>query len=147
MADRFSTEFLEQLGARRNTVSVDGTFVNTFQDRTGVEQALNAAATALSNNKLRPATLNIEEFLVAKCFYENRGLSETTATTMAVISLDAAKIQGMSVMKFLEPMRQNGSLSFESIVAANLLRPASSQQTFLVEKSNKKSPKARNVIP
>ena len=149
MAERFSTQFIKQQGARRNTVEDDGKFVNTFQDSKGFEQALNAATTALTDKTLVTSSLNSEQYFYAKSFYEGRGATEPTAITLAVLSMDAAKIKGESVMKFLEPMRldYNGTMDFESIVAANLFRPKSSQQSYLVAKTNDNSYRSRDILP
>ncbi len=149
MAERFSTQFLKQQGARRKTVEDAGRLVNTFQDRKGFEHALNAANTALMDKTLVSSSLNSEQYFFAKSFFQQRGLTETTAATMAVLSMDAAKIMEVSVMVFLEPMRKNpdANLDFEAYVAANLFRPNSSQQTYLLQKENVNSLRSRDILP
>lgn len=149
MAERFSTQFIKQQGARRNTIESGGKFVNTFQDARGFEHALNSATVALADKNLVTSSLNSEQYFYAKSFYEKRGTTELTAITLAVLSLDAAKIRGVSVMRFLEPMKHsdNKSMDFESFVAANLFRPASSQQSFLVAKTNDDSHRSRDILP
>lgn len=148
MAERFSTQFIKQQGARRKTVSEGGKLVNTFQDSKGFEKSVNAAFVALTDKKLVTSSLNSEQYFYAKSFFQTRGSSETTAITLAVLSMDAAKIQGVSVMKFLEPLRTNSEnrKNFESFVAINFFRPTSSKQAFLVQKTNDGSFRSRDII-
>lgn len=148
MAQRLSTQIINQLGARRNTVTYAGRLVNAFQDATGAEKFFNAANIALGESGLVSDSLNIEEFYVAKSFFVRHGVSDTVAISMAVLSLDTAKIMGVSVMKALQPL--NGTtqmvLSFETLVAGNYLRPASSKQTYLVAKDNADSLRSRDIV-
>lgn len=147
MAERFSTQALKQLGAKRLTVDNDGRLENTFQDSTGTESYFNAANIALQDKTLISGAINVEQYFVAKCFFERKGASETSASTMALLVLDGAKSMGISAMKALEMFEDNSSLrSYDIYAMTNIFRTASSQHTYMVEKSNKKSIRKRTIL-
>ena len=149
MADRVSTQLLQQRGARRLTKDVNGALLNTFQARTGTESALNAANTALLGDHLVSAQLPMEKYFVIKSFFLGTGMSDQTAVTMAVVLLDAAKILRVSAMSLLDEIARNDDTlaSFQMIVAINIVSPSDAQHTQLNTKDNANAFGNRNILP
>jgi len=145
---RSGSEALEQFGATRTTVTSGNSMLNSFANSTGAEMFFNAANSALSSSGLVTSSLNSEAFFYAKGFFMRHGAPEPTAITMALIALDAAKVMGVSVVRALEPLAGTTGLvlSFETYVTANIFRPASSKQTYLVAKQNSNSYRAREIM-
>jgi hypothetical protein len=147
MAERFSTQALKQLGAKRLTINEDGRFSNTFQDGTGSESYFNAANIALQDKNLISGAINVEQYFVAKCFFERKGASSTAASTMALLVLDGARTMGISAMKALEMFEDDSSLKRYDIYAmTNVFRSESAQHTYMLEKTNKKSIRNRTIL-
>ena len=149
MATRFSTEIIKRQGVRKSVKNIEDKFVNTFQESLGGERAGDAASFLLSSKRLQPGAINSEQYQVARSFFNARGLSETSATTLALLMLDVAKITGVTVMRVLEPLSENEDLIFDyaTYVQMNYFRPSSSQQGLLDINDNSQSLRSRIIIP
>lgn len=148
MTNRFSTDILKRQGSRKRVRQIQDRFVNTFQSTFGNDKALELANVALSDKTLVGGQLKWNDFYAAKSFFNRRGLSESSAITMALLMIDVAKFADVGVMKIIEPLAAQDEVLFnlETYATLNFYRTPSSKQNLMVENDNSKSYRKRNIL-
>jgi hypothetical protein len=145
---RFSTQILEQKGAERTVRNVNGARANVYSGATGGETFLSPDAIRLAFTNTTGGSVNDDLFNVVFCYFEKISKSKQTASTLAVILIDAAKIQGVSPLNLIQAANQGKVNLVESIYPyINLLRGAGDQHERVRSINNNASPKSRGVQP
>jgi hypothetical protein len=146
--NRVSTSLVNYLGAEVAAKTVRGAFSNTVKAGQGNEIVSPADTVRASNLNLVNASVNIGQFDAARGYFENRGAAPLAAKAMALVIVDAAKAQGVSVMKLL-----NGSnkqtielLEKQTYNYINQLRDGTSQLAGSNRTNNNASVRARYLL-
>ncbi|MHA1289547.1 MAG: hypothetical protein ACTSPB_19345 [Candidatus Thorarchaeota archaeon] len=101
-ANRISTNLVRYLGADVAARQNNGKLVNVVKDGQGSEIVRPADVQRTFDTNLVSASINIAEFDAAQGYLQQRGAEPLAAKTMAVVMVDAARAQGVSVMSLLE---------------------------------------------
>tara|TARA_B100000929_G_scaffold284548_1_gene266964 strand:+ start:14114 stop:14590 length:477 start_codon:yes stop_codon:yes gene_type:complete len=145
---RFSTQSLEQKGAKRTVRNVNGAKSNTYSQNKGGETFLSPDAIRLAFTNTESGSVDPDLFSVVFCYFEKVSKSKKTASTMALVLIDAAKFQGINPLTLLETAKSGKLNLVETIYPyINLLRGAGDQHERVRSISNSNSPKARGVQP
>lgn len=145
---RFSTQSLEQLGAKRKVRNVNGAKANTYSQGSGSEQFLSPDAVRLAYTNLQSGSVDPNLYNVVFCYFQKVSGSKKTASTMAIVLIDAAKFQGISPLSLIESAREGKINLVESIYPyINLLRGPGDQHERVRPIENRFSLKSRGVRP
>lgn len=145
---RFSTQMLEQLGAKRQVRNVGGARANTYSQAKGGEQFLSPDAVRLAFTNLQSGSVKGNLYNVVYSYFEKVSGSKATASTMAIVLIDAAKIQGISPLRLIEAAGSGRINLVESIYPyINLLRGPGDQHERVRSINNRQSISGRGVQP
>lgn len=145
---RFSTQLLEQHGAERKVQLQEGNFSNVYENGTGAETFSSPDTTVLGTSGLVPGAVNTNIFSAVYGYYQGRGIGTSQAKTLALLTIDSAKLQGVSPISLLEGI-SSGKVKFsnETIAAMNQLRSPSSQTARATNINNRQSNISASVKP
>ena len=101
-ANRISTNLVRYLGADVAAKQNNGKLSNVVKDGQGNEIVRPADAQRTFDTNLVPASINVAEFDAAQGYLQQHGAEPLAAKAMAVVMVDAARAQGVSVMSLLE---------------------------------------------
>lgn len=143
---RFSSGLLNQFGAQRKTALSNGAIVNKFSNSQGNEFSPNVESRMLTDKELTTGAVNENTYTAVQAYFESRGASLANSATMASITIDTAKLIGISPMLLLEYTDNNEVvLSGDAYSSLNELRSASDQNQLVSDVNNRKSLKARSI--
>jgi len=145
---RFSTQMLEQKGAKRTVTTTNGVKANVYSQKSGSEQFLSPTAVKLSFTGTQAGSVSGDLFNAVFSYFLKVSRSKKTASTMAIVLIDAAKFQGVSPLTLIEAASANKINLVESIYPyINLLRGPGDQHERVRSIDNKDSVKSRGVQP
>lgn len=144
---RFSSQMLKLRGARKTVKQLNGKLTNTFDASQGDAVALPPDSLLFGNAGLVAGGVTPDVFHAVVAYFSGRGVGQTNAVTMAALTTDAAKIQGISAIKLLENFFGNTVVFNDTTMSAfNALRNPNNQIGIASDISNGASPRARNVL-
>lgn len=145
---RFSTQMLEQLGAKRTVRNVNGAKTNTYSQGKGTESFFTPEAMQLAFTNGQSGSVDSDLYSVVYAYFEKVSKSKKTASTLAIVLIDAAKFQGLSPLTLIESAG-NGKINLveEIYPYINLLRGAGDQHEKVRSINNTNSPQSRGVRP
>ncbi len=146
--NRISTSLVRYLGAGVSARNVSGRLSNIVKDGQGTEIVQPADAQRTFNTNLVPASINVGEFHAARGFLQQRGAEPLAAKAMAVVFVDAARAQGVSVMSLLEGANEEkvALLQAQTYKFINQLRDESSQLSGSRSIDNRVSVRSRYLL-
>lgn len=147
-ANRISTSLVRYLGADVSARNINGRLSNIVKDGQGTEIVQPADAQRTFDTNLVPASINVGEFDAAQGFLLNRGAEPLAAKAMAVVFVDSARAQGVSVMSLLEGSNKEkiALLEAETYKFINQLRDGSSQLAGSKGVDNRTSVRSRYLL-
>ena len=146
--NRTSTSLVRYLGAEVSARNNNGSLANVVQSGQGKEIVQPADSQRVFNSSLTPASVKIADFDAAFGYLQGKGATPLAAKAMALVIVDAAKAQGVSVMSILEQRNSNklALLDAKTYNYINQLRDRSSQLSNSTTVDNKKSVRSRYLI-
>ena len=146
--NRVSTSLVRYLGAEVAAQNTRGSLRNKVSSGQGTEIVSPADAQRVFNTGLTPASVNIKEFDAARGYFENRGAEPLAAKAMALVMVDAAKAQNLSVMRLLDGSNSDkiALLEAETYNYINQLRDGTSQLSGSKPNNNQTSVRARYLL-
>ena len=147
-ANRISTNLVRYLGADVSARKSNGKLSNLVKDGQGREIVQPADAQRTFNTNLVPASINVGEFDAAQGYLQQRGAEPLAAKAMAVVMVDAARAQGVSVMSLLEGSNTErlSLLEANTYKFINQLRDGSSQLSASKGVDNRTSVRSRYLL-
>lgn len=146
--NRVSTSLVRYLGADVSARNINGRLSNVVKNGQGTEIVQPADAQRTFSTNLVPASINVGEFDAARGFLQQRGAEPLAAKAMAVVFVDSARAQGVSVMSLLEGANADkiALLQAETYKFINQLRDGSSQLSGSREVDNRVSVRSRYLL-
>ena len=145
---RFSTQALEQFGAKRKVRNVNGAKSNIYSQNKGGESFLSPDAVRLAFTNLQSGSVDPNLYNVVFSYFMNVSKSKKTASTMTIVLIDAAKFQGVSPLSLIEGAQEGKVNLIEEIYPyINLLRGPGDQHEKVSQIQNRFSLKSRGVRP
>jgi hypothetical protein len=145
---RFSTQMLEQLGTKRKVRNINGARHNAYSQAAGGEQFLSPSAVRLAFTNLQSGSVKGNLYNAIYSYFEKVSGSKKTASTMAIVLIDAAKLQGISPLLLVESASAGRINLVESIYPyMNLLRGPGDQHERVKSIVNRQSVNGRGVQP
>lgn len=149
---RFSSQLLNYRGSEKKIRLIGDTLQNTFDNSsTGSDVAVGIDSASLATNTLQKGSIKGIVYSALKAFFVSRGVGVTNANALALLTIDAAKISGVSPMSVIEDILQKNSkkIQFKNdiIISHNLLREPGNQLGKTNTVNNKKSFQARLIKP
>jgi len=146
--NRVSTSLVRYLGAEVSAKTSRGSLRNVVRSGQGREIVRPADTIRASDLNLVNASVSVSQFDAARGYFENRGAEPLAAKAMALVMVDTAKAQGVSVMKLLDETNPQkiALLEAESYKYINQLRDGTSQLSGSKQTDNKKSVRARYLL-
>jgi len=147
-ANRISTNLVRYLGADLSARSNRGKLSNVVKDGQGREIVVPADAQRTFDTNLVPASINVGEFDAAQGYLQQRGAEPLAAKAMAVVMVDAARAQGVSVMALLEGSNTEtlSLLEANTYRFINQLRDGTSQLSASRGVDNRTSVRSRYLL-
>jgi hypothetical protein len=147
--NRVSTSLVRFFGAGVKAQQAGGKLSNLVSDGQGGETPMAADVQRFLTKGLTPASVNIHDYQSALGHLERLGASPLAAKAMALVFVDAAKAQGVSVMSLIESTNssQLSLLSAETYKYINQLRDSTNQLSGSVAVDNSLSLRSRYLIP
>ena len=146
--NRISTSLVRFLGAEVSARSNNGSLANVVKEGQGTEIVSPAYTQRVFNTSLTPASVNVKEFDAALGFFENRGAEPLAAKAMALVMVDAAKSQGVPVMRLLDgsDTQQIALFEAQTFNLINQLRDGTSQLSGSKPTNNQTSVRSRFLL-
>jgi hypothetical protein len=146
---RSSTSLVNYFGAEVTATMTQGKLSNTVRNGTGNERAAEAAVQIFTNTNYTPSALKISEYEYALGFVQAAGIAPLAQKTMALVFVDAAKAQGISVAALLRDVTSSelSLVEAKSYDYINKLRDNTSQLSGSTPVSNNNSYRARYLKP
>jgi hypothetical protein len=139
---------LNQRGAKRTVRNVGGTKANVYNQDSGSEQFLSPDAVQSSFTDLQSGSVKSNIYNAVYSYFEKVTKSKKTASTLAILLIDAAKFQGVSPLSLVESATAGKVNLVESIYPyINLLRDPGDQHERVRTINNRASIKSRGVQP
>lgn len=143
IANRLSTQMLQQRGAQRKIVVENGKLVNTYSGGSGREHFSLPGSVLSTKGSTFPASVNPEQFYIIRAHYQKRGSSKLAAETMALLLIDTARVLSVSPMSLLDESSSGKmTLALGAYSTMNSLRVPSDQQGVVETAVHKKTAKA-----
>lgn len=143
---RFSSSLLNQFGAQRRSVVSNGTISNEFTFSRGNESFPNIESRYLTDKTLTTGAFGEDTYTAVQAYFESRGVAKANAAAMASITMDTAKMMGVSPLLLLEVTEPNKiKISGDAYNSLNDLRGAGDQNQIVSDVNNQKSLKARSI--
>jgi hypothetical protein len=146
---RNSTGMLRSFGAEIFATDFGSSFKNIVRNGQGGERTPGADLARFQGQQVEAASIHIAEYQLAKAYLDRRGAEPLASKTMALILLDVAKVQGISVVELLDRTSTEALalLEAEAYRYVNLLRENTSQLTGTNSVNNAQSYRARYLLP
>lgn len=146
---RTATSLVLFLGAELSAQSSLSKLTNVFKGGQGTEKAAPAVVRRLTSPELVPASININEYQIAKAHLEKAGASPGAVKAMAVVFVDTAEYLGVSVSSLLVRTTDKtiGLLQSRVFDYLNQLTGTTSQLGKVVEIKNDRSFISRRLRP
>lgn len=143
---RASTRVSKFQGLDAKLVEANGRLINKFEGGTGKEKT-----TSVSNYLLDatiPSSVDPMTYAVLTGLYAQRGANERYSRVLALLTIDSAKLQGVSPLSIVPKLSQ-GNLSFsdELLYLINLLGDTSTRLARTTTVSNSRSFKSSYIKP
>lgn len=147
-ANRTSTSLVRFLGAEVSARRTGGGISNVFKNNRGGEQAPPAGAQRIFDTNLTPASLDSGQYEAALAHIERTGAAPLAAKAMALVLVDAAKAQNISVMRLIEQADTEDLrlVSKAAYTFINQLRDLNSQLSGSRTINNNQSLRARYLL-
>lgn len=147
MTTRFSRENYKRQGSMRRVVNVSDEFVSTFARSLGAEKSAEVSSIIFGSDQLSTGAVNPDLFGVTKAFFETRGQSKSSAETLAILFIDAARIAGVTVFSLLDDVKVGKiKLDGETTVLSNMLRHPSAKSRELRTNTNYNCLRKRLIV-
>ncbi|BDR25848.1 hypothetical protein RVBP17_1090 [Pseudomonas phage sp. 30-3] len=146
--DRFSIDMLKRRGASKKVIQTGSSLVNTFENGSGFDNALDATSLILDNyGNSSVGAVNSNMFFALRSFFVSKHTSLPNAETLALMMLDAAKLLNKPPMTLAEEVASTGQLMLgnDTYTVLNFLRPAGEKQNLLIINDNSGKFRGRNV--
>ena len=147
-ATRFATQMLAAFGMQRVVTTSTGSVGNTFKYATGSPVYIDPAVV---NNIIQPGLTvgycSPTAYNQTRCFYIDRGASESYANTMVMITEDLRRMLGTTTVNLLEQSSVMGEIDFSDITyyQLNKLREPGNQVAKSSATNNTQSLQARQI--
>lgn len=145
--NRQSTSLVRFLGAEVSARQTNGKLANNVKNGLGGERTLPADQQRTANT-LEPDSIKIADYQAALSHMQNLGAEPLTAKGMAMVMVDAAKAQSVSVMSLIDSSSttEMALISNTAYTYINQLRDTSSQLGASEDIDNSKSLRSRYLI-
>jgi predicted RecB family nuclease len=144
---RFSSTMLSQRGAQKKITNNSGSVNNTYKNGTGNEFYPSPENVALNNNQTVSGAFSENTYTAIYGFFQSRGASTANAATMASITLDIAKMDGVSPWDIIIDVSKQLRIHTDYYTSLNALRSADDQQARMSSINNDKSFVSRSIKP
>jgi len=147
--NRTSTNLVKFFGAEVFASTISSSIGNVVVDGNGNEKSTSPANVRLSSDRVEEATINSSHYQIAVAHLERRGVAPLAAKAMALVFLDVAKIQNMTVMQLLDNTNDVDikMVTAEAYKYINQLRNNTSSLARSQPTNNSQSFRARYLIP
>lgn len=146
---RFSVDIINRQGATKEVVNSGGSLQSTFSDGSGFNTSLDVSSLLLSSiGDSSSGSVNSDVFFALKSYYLKNNASDSSASSLALLTIDTAKVLNVTPMSLAEDITRSGQimLSSDVYVVMNMFRSPSEKTNVLKVNDNSKSFRKRNVI-
>lgn len=141
---RASTRVSKFQGANATIIKTTDKFVPAFPGGTGSERT--QPASAFLADATVPAYVDTLTFNVVKSFYVTKGASDRQSSVLALLTIDSARVNGVSPMKMLDQLNiAELRLSDDLMYIINILNESTSKVATAVVLSNNLSYKSSYI--
>jgi len=143
---RFSSTMLRQGGAQKRITNNAGSVNNTYTNGTGVEFFPSPDNIALGGVPLTAGAFSENTYTAIYGFFQSRGASTANAATMASITMDIAKMEGVSPWDVVIDNGTKLNINPLYYTSLNALRGPGDQQQRMSSIKNSKSLVSRSIM-